>query len=198
MVAVVILVFTLPRAMPGDPLAALDDPDNSVYVTDPAVRDKVRAYYGLDDPLPEQFQHYVGRLARGDLGYSIARKRPVASLLRAHLPWTLLPDDKFDGPFAQRVLRIEHSSGAADVPERRRERVPLVGRDVRVECRERRKDATKAVFSDDEPPSLGRRRSGREDRRHAGRDRRRADHFQKSPPIQHMCILVVNSRSVPE
>ena len=90
MVAVVILVFTLPRAMPGDPLAALDDPDNSVYVTDPAVRDKVRAYYGLDDPLPEQFQHYVGRLARGDLGYSIARKRPVASLLRAHLPWTLL------------------------------------------------------------------------------------------------------------
>ena len=90
MAAVVVVVFALPRAMPGDPLAALDDPDNSVYVTDPAVRDEVRAYYGLDKPLPEQFQHYVGRLARGDLGFSIARKRPVASLLRAHLPWTLL------------------------------------------------------------------------------------------------------------
>ena len=90
MVAVVVVVFTLPRAMPGDPLAALDDPDNSVYVTDPAVRDKVRAYYGLDEPIPQQFRHYVGRLGRGDLGFSIARKRPVASLLRAHLPWTLL------------------------------------------------------------------------------------------------------------
>jgi peptide/nickel transport system permease protein len=90
MVAVVVVVFALPRAMPGDPLASLDDPDNSVYVTDPVVRDKVRSYYGLDEPLPEQFQHYVGRLARGDLGFSIARKRPVASLLRAHLPWTLL------------------------------------------------------------------------------------------------------------
>jgi peptide/nickel transport system permease protein len=90
MIAVVLVVFTLPRAMPGDPLAALDDPDTSVYVGDPAVRDKVRAYYGLDEPLPQQFQHYVGRLARGDLGFSIARKRPVASLLRAHLPWTLL------------------------------------------------------------------------------------------------------------
>ena len=90
MVAVVVVVFTLPRAMPGDPLSSLDDPDNSAYVTDPVVRDKVRAYYGLDEPLPQQFQHYVGRLARGDLGYSIARKRPVASLLRAHLPWTLL------------------------------------------------------------------------------------------------------------
>lgn len=90
MVAVVVVVFALPRAMPGDPLSALDDPDNSVYVTDPAVRAKVQAYYGLDEPLPQQFQHYLGRLARGDLGYSIARKRPVASLLRAHLPWTLL------------------------------------------------------------------------------------------------------------
>ena len=90
MVAVVVVVFTLPRAMPGDPLSSLDDPDNSVYVTDPLVREKVRAFYGLDEPLPSQFQHYVGRLARGDLGYSIARKRPVTSLLRAHLPWTLL------------------------------------------------------------------------------------------------------------
>ncbi|HEY4408239.1 MAG TPA: ABC transporter permease [Acidimicrobiia bacterium] len=88
--AVVVVVFSLPRAMPGDPLAALNDPDNAVYVTDHVVRDKVRAYYGLDQSLPVQFEHYVGRLARGDLGYSIARKRPVASLLRAHLPWTLL------------------------------------------------------------------------------------------------------------
>lgn len=90
MAAVVVVVFALPRAMPGDPAAALDDPESSVYVSDPAVRERVRAYYGLDKPLPEQFQHYVGRLARGDLGFSIARKRPVASLLRAHLPWTLL------------------------------------------------------------------------------------------------------------
>jgi peptide/nickel transport system permease protein len=90
LVAVVVVVFTLPRAMPGDPIAALDDPDNSLYVTDPVVRDKVRAYYGLDEPLPEQFGQYVGRLARGDLGFSIARKRSVSGLLRAHLPWTLL------------------------------------------------------------------------------------------------------------
>jgi peptide/nickel transport system permease protein len=90
MFAVVVVVFSLPRAMPGDPLSALDDPDNSLYVSDPVVRDKVEAYYGLDKPIPEQFEHYVGRLARGDLGFSIARKRSVSGLLRAHLPWTLL------------------------------------------------------------------------------------------------------------
>ncbi|HZI36891.1 MAG TPA: hypothetical protein VFF24_01195 [Acidimicrobiia bacterium] len=44
MVAVVVVVLALPRAMPGDPVAALDDPDNIVYVSDPGVRDKVRAY----------------------------------------------------------------------------------------------------------------------------------------------------------
>ena len=90
MVAVVVVVFALPRAMPGDPLAALDDPDNSLYVTDPVVRENVRAYYGLDKPLPQQFGQFVGRLVRGDLGFSIARKTPVAELIRAHLPWTLL------------------------------------------------------------------------------------------------------------
>jgi peptide/nickel transport system permease protein len=90
MAAVVVLVFALPRAMPGDPLSALNDPDNSLFVSDPAVRHNVEAYYGLDKPLPQQFEHYVGRLARGDLGFSIARKRSVGSLLRSHLPWTLL------------------------------------------------------------------------------------------------------------
>ncbi|HVW35144.1 MAG TPA: ABC transporter permease, partial [Acidimicrobiia bacterium] len=90
LVAVVVVVFTLPRAMPGDPLSALNDPDNAVYINDAAVRARVEAYYGLDQPLPRQFEHYVGRLAHGDLGFSIERKRPVSTLLRQHLPWTLL------------------------------------------------------------------------------------------------------------
>jgi peptide/nickel transport system permease protein len=90
LVAVVMVVFALPRAMPGDPLAALDDPDSSLFVTDPVVRAEVRSYYGLDKPLPEQFGGYLARLARGDLGFSIARKTSVSDLLRSHLPWTLL------------------------------------------------------------------------------------------------------------
>lgn len=35
LLAVVSLVFALPRAMPGDPLAALQDPSSSSYLTDP-------------------------------------------------------------------------------------------------------------------------------------------------------------------
>ncbi len=90
MVAVTLVVFALPRAMPGDPLSALEDPDNNLYLSDPVVRERLRSYYGLDQPLGEQFVHYIGGLARGDLGFSIARKAPVSGLIRAHLPWTLL------------------------------------------------------------------------------------------------------------
>jgi peptide/nickel transport system permease protein len=90
LMAVVTLVFALPRAMPGDPLSALGDPDAGAYVSDPAVRERVLAHYGLDRPLPEQYVSYLGGLARGDLGWSITRNTPVSSLVAAHLPWTLL------------------------------------------------------------------------------------------------------------
>jgi peptide/nickel transport system permease protein len=87
--AVVVIVFALPRAMPGDPLRFLDTGSQDA-VTDVAVRDQLAAYYGLDRPLVGQFGHFLDRLGHGDLGVSISRRVPVSDLLRAHLPWTLL------------------------------------------------------------------------------------------------------------
>ncbi len=88
MAAVIVLVFALPRAMPGDPLAFLraDNPE----AVDTAVLDELRAYYGLDRPLVGQLGHFLARLGHGDMGVSIGRRVPVSDLLRAHLPWTLL------------------------------------------------------------------------------------------------------------
>jgi peptide/nickel transport system permease protein len=45
---------------------------------------------GLDRPLPEQLAGFVGRLARGDLGTSIAFRAPVARVIRERLPATVL------------------------------------------------------------------------------------------------------------
>jgi peptide/nickel transport system permease protein len=90
LLAVVTFVFALPRAMPGDPLSALDDPAAGVFISDPQVRERALAYYGLDRPLPQQYVTYVTSVARGDLGWSIARNTPVSTLIAAHLPWTLL------------------------------------------------------------------------------------------------------------
>ena len=90
LVAVVSLVFVLPRAMPGDPLAALQDPSSASYLSDPAVRDRLEAQYGLDRPVVEQYLGYLVDLGRLDLGWSIERRASVTSLVGQHLPWTLL------------------------------------------------------------------------------------------------------------
>lgn len=90
LVAAVAINFFLPRAMPGDPLEQLTSGVGSLAVVpDPATLEALKQYYGLDRPLGEQFLHYVQGLARGELGFSIAYKVPVAELIAARLPWTL-------------------------------------------------------------------------------------------------------------
>ena len=86
----VTLNFLLPRAMPGDPISALEDSSAPTYVRDDTARAELARYYGLDRPLASQYVHYLGGLARGDLGESIRYNAPVAGLVAERLPWTLL------------------------------------------------------------------------------------------------------------
>lgn len=88
--AAVTLTFLLPRYLPGDPLAALNDADSGTFVYDAQERDKIAAYYGLDRPLISQYGSYLSGLTRGDFGWSISQNVPVSTLLRNRLPWTLL------------------------------------------------------------------------------------------------------------
>lgn len=84
------LNFLIPRAMPGDPISALEDPSAPTYVSDDATRAALADYYGLDEPLAVQFGRYLAALARLDLGASVRYRRPVAELIGERLPWTLL------------------------------------------------------------------------------------------------------------
>lgn len=80
------LSFILIHTAPGDPFAgALDNPNVSS-----AVRANLRAQYGLDRPLAEQYVKYIGQLARGEMGWSFSRSRPVRAVLAQVLPRTLL------------------------------------------------------------------------------------------------------------
>lgn len=85
---VVVLIFALPRAVPGDPLGGFLDAEDNPIATEE--RAKLVRYYGLDRPLVSQFGHYVSGLAHGDLGESISYGGPVTRLIRERLPWTLL------------------------------------------------------------------------------------------------------------
>ncbi|MGQ9710142.1 MAG: ABC transporter permease [Anaerolineae bacterium] len=88
--AMVTVNFFLPRLLPGNPLAALLDPESSDYVFDPEVRAALEAYYGLDRPILEQYGRYLWGIVTGDLGRSIRLNQPVAELIAGRLPWTLL------------------------------------------------------------------------------------------------------------
>ncbi len=93
--------FVLIHIAPGDPFSAvLDNPNVSE-----TVRQTLRAQYGLDKPLPEQFTRYIGALARGDLGWSFSHDRPVLEVLASALPNTLqLMAIALVGSFALGVL----------------------------------------------------------------------------------------------
>lgn len=80
------LSFILIHSAPGDPFAGtLDNPNVST-----AIRANLRAQYGLDRPLTEQYGKYIGQLARGEMGWSFSRGRPVRAVLAQVLPRTLL------------------------------------------------------------------------------------------------------------
>jgi ABC-type dipeptide/oligopeptide/nickel transport system permease component len=74
------LTFLLFRAVPGDAASAVIGPD-----VDPAVAERLRAQYGLDRPVLEQFLAYCRSLAQGDLGMSFQYKLPVSDLLAERL-----------------------------------------------------------------------------------------------------------------
>jgi peptide/nickel transport system permease protein len=80
------LSFILIHTAPGDPFAgAVDDPRISS-----SVRANLRAQFGLDRPVPEQYARYVAQLAHGEMGWSFSRGRPVSAVLAQVLPRTLL------------------------------------------------------------------------------------------------------------
>lgn len=83
---VVTLCFALIRLAPGDPFfAGLDQPGVS---TEAAAA--MRESFGYDRPLHEQYLRFVSNLARGDLGFSHSRGRPVSEVIAALLPNSLL------------------------------------------------------------------------------------------------------------
>ena len=88
--ALVTLNFFLPRIMPGDPISALYTDGSASYVQDGSQRAKLRAYYGLDQPLGDQYLDYLANLTEGNLGTSIRYQEPVGELVTERLPRSLL------------------------------------------------------------------------------------------------------------
>lgn len=101
---VALVIFTLLRIVPGDPIRIILGP-----MTPAAVMEDTAKKLGLRDPIPLQFSRFVGQVATGDLGRSFIRgkqggsasgsqdaasadpesRAPVAELIGEALPYSL-------------------------------------------------------------------------------------------------------------
>jgi peptide/nickel transport system permease protein len=81
---VTILVFFLIHLVPGDPARTILGNQAT-----PARVALVRHQFGLDKPLLTQYQKFMGRLVRGDLGSSLFYNVPAGRLVLDRLPTTL-------------------------------------------------------------------------------------------------------------
>lgn len=88
-----ILNFTLPRLMPGDPVAAIvarlaQGMSDATGVQ--AIYEQYVDLFGTNKPMLEQFSIYIRNVARGDFGFSFSQyPRTVADVIKSSVGWTL-------------------------------------------------------------------------------------------------------------
>ena len=84
LVGLSVITFTLARVIPSDPAALYIGPHPN-----PGDLERTREKLGLNRPVPVQYAYYVRDLLRGDLGDSIATKRPVLQEIGDRWPASL-------------------------------------------------------------------------------------------------------------
>lgn len=84
LVGIVVVVFLLVRAIPGDPCRSM----LGERATQEAC-DTFNRLNGLDEPVPVQLGIYLVRLLQFDLGDSVRSSRPVMEVLTERLPMTI-------------------------------------------------------------------------------------------------------------
>ena len=93
LVCAFVLNFTLPRLMPGDPVAVIvarlaQGMSNATGVQ--AIYQQYADLFGTNKPILEQFVIYLGNVAHGNFGFSFSQyPRTVAEVLASSLWWTI-------------------------------------------------------------------------------------------------------------
>jgi peptide/nickel transport system permease protein len=86
LLGVSVLTFLFIRLIPGDAIAARLGTSTALS---PEQLASLRAYFGLDQPLYQQYWTWLTSLLHGDFGYSIRTGRPVLVEITERLPATL-------------------------------------------------------------------------------------------------------------
>src|SRR5215471_5033763 len=84
-VGAMLLLFMLSSIVPGDPATTLLGPQAT-----PELARRFVADMGLDQPLPIRLWRFFANALTGNLGVDVISGRPVAGLIAAVLPYTLI------------------------------------------------------------------------------------------------------------
>lgn len=84
LLGVAVIVFVVIRVVPGNPIAMMLPPG----ATDADI-ERLKALYGLDKSIFQQFLIWAGNVLQGDFGSSISLRQPVSQLVLGRLPATL-------------------------------------------------------------------------------------------------------------
>ncbi|MDM0027458.1 ABC transporter permease [Variovorax saccharolyticus] len=87
LLGVIVLNFALIQAAPG---SFLDVMTAEQQVSDPAIVERLRSTYGMDQPPLVQLWRYLVSVVHLDLGFSYRQNAPVMDIIMAQLPATLL------------------------------------------------------------------------------------------------------------
>ncbi len=88
LILVSIVVFLMVRIIPGDPITLLygvseDGGASQEYIM------QLKDQYGLNDPLPIQYIHWIMGIMKGDLGTSLVTKKTIMTELTNRYPYTI-------------------------------------------------------------------------------------------------------------
>ncbi len=91
LLGITIVVFTISRVAPGDPVSSSIGPAGQIETTKTIdVRRTRMELYDLDAPIPVQYINWLSRVVHLDFGQSIKHHRPVIELIKERLPITIL------------------------------------------------------------------------------------------------------------
>ena len=86
MLGVAVIVFIFMRLTPGDPVDIMMGQAGAISAGE---TENLRGDFHLYEPIPTQLWYFLRDAARGDLGFSYIKKRPVTMLIGDRLPATI-------------------------------------------------------------------------------------------------------------
>jgi peptide/nickel transport system permease protein len=84
---ITVIIFSLIYLAPGDPVQGMIDP--TLGDINAEMVEVERQKLGLDQPVPIQYFKWLGRVLKGDLGYSVINQKPVSEMIGERL-WSTL------------------------------------------------------------------------------------------------------------